>query len=260
MKKSFIILLILLVGVLVGWYAVNNWYQNKKVNQSAVENQEATSSASSVDQNNSISVVKETEDKTKILAYQIIDKLTVFGVQVSADEKRLYSEKIEEAINIIKSNYDYLNPWLDLGSYRKLAGDYDGAIEAWNFAGIIRPQNSISFHNLGDLYGFYLKNYPKAEENFLKSISNNPENIDAYIQLVTLYEYQYKEKINEIEPLLLKGIEANPSSSNLKITLGEFYKNRNRINEAIKYFEEALKLSPSNKALEREIADLKANS
>lgn len=194
-------------------------------------------------------------------ALKIISKPIVFGEGVSDIERQKIEAKIKELTDSIKQNYNYLNVWLDLGNYRKLAGDYNGAIEAWKFALSIRPNDFIAYHNLGDLYGFTLRNYQKAEEYFLKSIKNNPQNVDAYIQLVTIYTNYLKDKYSQIENLLLQGIKdvASPANYNLKIALGDFYKAIGKKDEAIKYYEEALKINPNNALLLQEVDNLKSS-
>lgn len=97
------------------------------------------------------------------------------------------STEIKEISEILKGNYDYLQGWLQLGILRKQIGDYEGAIEAWNFAGVIRPNVATSFLNLADLYAYYLKDRPKAEKSFLDAIKAEPQNGFAYYQTANFY-------------------------------------------------------------------------
>lgn len=193
----------------------------------------------------------------KALAEKIIASPIVIKAQLSDSLKKQATDKLNETISAIRENYDYPNAWYDLGAYRKLIGDYDGAIDAWSFIGLIRPNDYIIYNNLGDLYSFVLKDYAKGESNFLKAISNNPANINGYTQLATLYEYAYKEKSAQAESILLLGIKSNPKDVGLKITLAQYYERNNRIADALKYFEEAAKLDPANKLLQEEVDRLK---
>ena len=193
----------------------------------------------------------------KALAEKIIGSPIVVSAQLSDGSKKQAIDKLNETISIIRQNYDYPNAWYDLGAYRKLIGDYDGAIDAWNFIGLIRPKDYILYNNLGDLYSFVLKDYVKGEANFLKAISNNPENVNGYTQLATLYEYAYKEKSAEAEIILLLGIKSNSKDVGLKITLAQYYERNNRKADALKYFEEAAKLDPANNSLQEEVSRLK---
>lgn len=185
-------------------------------------------------------------------AMKIIDRPVTVKVDLSESAKQLAIQKIKESSDMIRANYDYVNQWYDLGAYRKVIGDYTGAADAWLFVGKIRPADSISLHNLGDLY-YSLKNYSKAEEYFMASIVKNSQNVDAYIQLAAIYTYNDPSKISQVEPLLLSGIAVNPKESNLLITLGKYYQNKGDIASARKYFEQALVLNPKNTALEQEL-------
>lgn len=187
-------------------------------------------------------------------ALEIINKPIVIKAAISPESKNRAEEKIAAANTLIQENYDYDLPWLELAAYRQVLGDFDGAIAALDFLSAIRPKEYVSFHNLGVIYGFYLKNYPKSEENFLKSITNNPQNIDAYEQLITVYEAYKPERI---ESLLLPAIQKNPSNVSFKIMLGNYYANKSKTAEAIRYLEEALKLNPTNTELKTEIEELK---
>lgn len=114
---------------------------------------------------------------------------------------------------------NYLQGWLQVGILRKFLKDYEGAILAWQYASVIRPESYIAFNNLADLYYYYLKDFPKAEAALLEGISKNPKNPNLIIFLATLYQDQ-GDKIN-----------------------------------TRKYYEEALKLNPPNKAtIEQELA------
>ena len=193
----------------------------------------------------------------KTLAMELIERPAIFRAQLSDAAKKQAADKINESMSMIQQNYDYPDAWYDLAAYRKLIGDYEGAIEAWNFIGLIRPKDYIYLNNLGNLYAFDLKDYKKGEISFLKAIGNNSENINGYLQLATLYEYAYKEKSAEAENILLLGIKFNSKDAALKIALAQYYERSGRKADALKYFEEALKLDPSNGPLQEGINKLK---
>lgn len=193
------------------------------------------------------------------MAFKIIARpILIRKSSLSEDNQKRVTEKINELTKAIKEDYDYFLYWVELGNYRKYIEDYEGAIEAWDFAGLLRPKNHISFHNLGELYGFYLGDYKKAEQNFLKSIINDSANIDAYMQLASLYEYRYTEKADQIENLFRTGLKFNPNEPHLMIALGNYYKDQGKIAKALEYFEKVAELYP-DKDLEAEIEALKSD-
>ncbi len=190
----------------------------------------------------------------KTQALKIVARPIEVKANLSATAKEQAISKINENITAIKQNYDFDKSWLELGSYRQLIGDYEGAVEAWNFLTIIRPKDFVAFHNLGSLYGFELHNYPKAEENFLKAISNNPQDVDAYSQMVTIYQtYQP----SQIDPFLLQGTKASPNDAGLFILLGQYSESVGNKPKALAQYEQALKIQPSNTSLQEDVNRLK---
>lgn len=264
MKKTIVITLAL-AAIAVGWFI----FGRKQAVEPVIDNgspilmpdSQGTSTISNISNDTGKAEPPAQDNSIESKALKIISKPIVFGEGLSDSEKQKIEAKIKGLTDSIKQNYNYLTVWLDLGNYRKEAGDYNGAIEAWKFAILIRPDDFIAYNNLGELYGFVLKNYQKAEEYFLKSIKKNSQNINAYIQLVTIYTNYLKDKYNQIENLLLQGIKdvASPTNYNLKIALGDFYKTIGKKDEAIKYYEEALKINPNNPFLLQEADRLKSS-
>lgn len=166
-------------------------------------------------------------------------------------------EKINNAVNLIEANYDYDAPWLELGAYRRMIGDNDGALEAWQFLSKIRPFAHVSYHNIGDLYAFTIRDYEQGEKYLLKSILVGPGNIQGYLALANLYSVPEFGKQSEVPKILLKGIDNNPEFPDLYAVLGSYYRDHNDIANAIKYFEKALLLNPDNASVRNEINSLK---
>ncbi|MDP3999642.1 MAG: tetratricopeptide repeat protein [bacterium] len=188
---------------------------------------------------------------------KIIARPIVVTASLPESSRQQAVAKIQELNESIKNYYDEVYQWYDLGAYRRLIGDYDGAIEAWTFGSILRPKDYIFDQNLGDLYAFYLKDYAKGERSFLQSIQKNPQNVSAYQQLAILYEFSLKD-IVRTENILLEGIRENSEVAVLKIELGKYYIRLGRKADAIKYFDEALALTPDNQELREELAALKS--
>ena len=132
--------------------------------------------------------------------------------EMSEDAKKIVTAKIQNLSSQLKKDSDNLENWLVLGVYRKIIGDYEGAREVWEYASAIRPQNSISFNNLGELYAYYLKDNKKAEENYAKAIENDPSAIYIYRNFFDFYRYVAKDTA-KARAILEKGIAANPSTS-----------------------------------------------
>ena len=127
---------------------------------------------------------------------------------------------------LVKFNFDNLQLVDQVAQQKKLLGDIDGAIIAWEYANLIRPQNSLSFSNLAALYHFDLNQYDKAEKNYLISIANDPDDINTIRNLFEMYTTAVMDNA-KAEALLLAAIEDNQSEPAKAVDLyalaGSFY-------------------------------------
>lgn len=224
MKKSLLILLVLTAIATAYWY-FQVYQELSQVQSPAVEQSLERAIEEKALEKKAVTEEQPASDGNEILkaaAAEIISRPIMVSAPLSEADRKRAEGKIKEMIDLIKIDYDNIYPWYDLGAYRRVIGDFEGAAEAWNFVPLIRPKDFISYHNLGDLYGFYMKDYPKSEENYLKSIQNNPQNIQAYLDLAAIYESVYKEKASRVESILLEGLQSNPGNVGLQAALDRY--------------------------------------
>ena len=146
-----------------------------------------------------------------------------YGANLPAAAKTILLANLQKTVNALQKDPSNQNNWIDLGLERKSLSDYEGARDAWEYAKALNPNgNIVPWNNLGDLYHFFLKNYPKSEENWKKVIVLQPSYIQAYRGLYELYMYSYKEKASQIPVILKQGIAANPKSTDLKQLLADY--------------------------------------
>lgn len=226
-KSKIVVGLVVFVVIVAGaWYmlaARSNAPQTVIIdkNMESLLLPDTASSTAASDKATQPTVTPQADVALKTKAMEIVARPVVNKANLSATEFSAITKEIETANTMLKQDYNTDLPWLALGAYRVSLKDYDGAIEALKFLTVIRPKGYVAFHNLGVIYGYELRNYPRSEENFLKSIQNDPTNIDAYSQLVTIYKAYAPEKI---VPFLQSGIATNPQNQQLKIMLEEFKK------------------------------------
>ena len=148
----------------------------------------------------------------KITEIPELNRTTAISAGVSEETYKQLVLDISEVSETLKGNYNYPQGWLQLGILRKQAGDYEGAVEAWNFAGLLRPQNATSFLNLADLYGYYIHDNKKAEESFLKAVLAEPQNGFPYFQAAKFYNDVLGEN-QKAKDILRRGISAGADPS-----------------------------------------------
>lgn len=181
------------------------------------------------------------------------------------DEVKLFSESQRQDIynsignlaKAIKENPQFFNGMIQLGLLKKTIGDFEGSRDIWEHASAMRPLNSISFGNLGELYWRYLHQYNQSELNFKTSIKNDPTNPGMYISLSGLYFYSIKEKANLADDILLDGINANPQSSDLMRALASLYEKQGEYAKAIEWWQKVLAQNPQDGSVAAAIESLK---
>jgi len=216
----FIAIFIIIIGF-AGWYIYRDYVGHPVSNtNNPTENGSPSTSTK----------VGPSQDEVKLSPEEIkkqmpdLNKAIVFKGDISEEQKNRAIAEIKIITASLKADYDKLEDWLNLGIWRKTIGDYEGAAEAWNFATIIRPNDPVAFHNLGDLYAQFLSNFPKAEQYYLTAIEKDTgHNPFYFIKLYEFYRYYYK-KLDLAEKTLLNAIKVNPKDEQLKAILDDFRK------------------------------------
>ena len=185
---------------------------------------------------------------------------------MDAATKTQVTNAIKQTIAGIKAEPTALDKWTQLGVLFKIIGDYQGAREMWEYVSRANPYDVASFSNLADLYMSYLKDYPKAESNFLQVIKNDPAYVTGYLNLANLYHYYYQKDTNKAEDTLRAGIAKNKGAIDLYTTLARYYKEKGDKINALIYYNQALPLIEQTKnemvaeSIKAEIANLREDS
>ncbi|OGZ09189.1 MAG: hypothetical protein A3D67_01630 [Candidatus Lloydbacteria bacterium RIFCSPHIGHO2_02_FULL_51_22] len=144
-----------------------------------------------------------------------LNRPLVFPGGYAAERAAQVTEQVVTIVAILKASDNRFNEWMDLAMLRKSIEDYDGAREIWEYVGAIRPGNSLSFANLGMLYGYYLNNPLKAEANLLHAIENEPRFFDFYTRMTDFYIEVTHDKNKSID-FLDRSIQKYPEWTELK--------------------------------------------
>ncbi|GEM_PF-915810 len=259
MKRTIVLTFIVLLLVGAGLVIVQDVLLRERpsgVQLIGIEEGVATTPSATTTSNSISRVDPLLREKADAILRRPIHASAGFPLSVRADLER----QIAEAVTVLKADYNNLAPWITLGLARKVLEDYTGAAEAWEFASVIRPKNSLSFQNLGFLYGSYLKDYVRAEKNYLQAITNGPAEIGAYTNLADLYWYSMPEKRAAIPELLRRGV-ARAADADGRIALfarlASYYEDSKDITRAIAVIDEALAIAPGHSQLVAELRRLK---
>jgi tetratricopeptide (TPR) repeat protein len=134
----------------------------------------------------------------------------VFAATVDTSTKTVIQSKISGLQALLKKEAAQFAPWIDLGTYFKIAGDYEGAKLYWNYAGKLAPTDFISFGNLGNMYAYQLKDMVTAEKYYNQAIKNGPTQVYLYVQLAESYRDVSKD-LTKARATVDRGLAAIPN-------------------------------------------------
>ena len=86
-----------------------------------------------------------------------------------------------------KNPYDF-DSWMQVGNHKKFFNNYEGARDAWEYAKLLVPEQQLAYLNLANLYAYYLKDFAKAEANYIAAVDRDFNNISgSYTALAAFY-------------------------------------------------------------------------
>lgn len=147
------------------------------------------------------------------------------------------------------------NDWVTVGIIKKFFNDFEGAKDAWEYVIVLYPNNPLAFENLGNLYALYLHNNAKAEYNYKKAIENNSIEPSFYIALADFYKNFLGDNSKAINTILF-GL-GKIKDVNLFLSIAGLYRDIGDKTNAVKYYEEVIKMSPGHPGVQEEIDKLK---
>lgn len=246
---GFWVVIILIVGALVWKY-----HASAPTPAPANTNETATSTtATTTDSGVTSSMPNITVTEPKPQKVNVPEpNLTVPTSNPSAVDTTVFAS-IQAKMNItvanLKKNSTSFQDWVDLGFERKTLNDYAGAAEDWEYVSLLYPENTIAFGDLGDLYANFLHVNSKAITNFETAIKNNPQDVNSYTSLATLYQSMNDPK--DAEQTLQAGITANPNDLSLYVSMARFEatnsNDSNHITNARYWYDKAIALAKSQK-------------
>jgi tetratricopeptide (TPR) repeat protein len=213
----------------------------------------------------------EKKDGYDVEVEKVDIKVPALDLFVVAGEAKLYGadalaillSKEKEANAALKKDASKIDYWYELANLRKELGNYAGAAQIWVYLTQIMPNDYVAYSNLGNMYHYNLKDYPRAEAYLKTVIQMAPKNIVGYRDLADLYRLSYKKDTALVTEVFSQGLKANPNNIDLLRPLAVIYRDSGDKINALKYFELAkseaarLKNTALAQALQKEIDALK---
>ena len=174
-------------------------------------------------------------------------------LQMNETQQKLYQDVIEG----LRKDPGHYKTLFYLARLKQDLLDYEGAIELYERLTKERPGDILIWNNLGAIY-YNQEKYEKAEEMQLKILSISAKWYNAYEELFTIYQFHLKDKRQDLEKILLRGLEEYPEmKASLLAKLAVYYDElMNNKEKAIEYYEKALKEN-YNETMAKRLKELK---
>lgn len=141
-------------------------------------------------------------------------------------------------LKAIELQPDYIEPLYRLAQFELYLGNHQQSINYANDMLRIDARDdrpfmvkALCYKELGDT--------TKAIQNYLESVTENPDNYDAYVELGILH---WAKNDPLAEGYLKSALDIRPNGIDALYTLGMFYQNTDKLNEALETYEKILKI------------------
>lgn len=176
--------------------------------------QQATSTPSGTTATTSTSGASNSGGATPTLVTPDYKKPIAFSVDIAPDIRTQLNAELKTVQGQIAENPLNPGPWINLGTLHKQGGDYANAELYWLYVTTAYRGKLVPYYSLGDLYENFLHDYAKAEVNYKAAIKTDPQNVNAYASLYTMYHYTLKDD-TKAAAILADGLKANPGNNYL---------------------------------------------
>lgn len=199
-----------------------------------------------------------------------------------------YYGKAEEDINsVLKQDSQNAQAHRLLGTAYAAQKKYDTALQEFSTVAKLEPVKASPYMDMG-LVQMALKQFPDAEQSFKKAVELEPKSSQTYVDLANFYRLQGKAP--EAEAVLQKGAQyipndiaiyldwaailanegknsdadatlkvlenQSPKSVEVANAIGDYYLQRNAVEQAIGEYQRGLTIDPKNLSLQQKLEDI----
>lgn len=143
-----------------------------------------------------------------------LDVPVIKNVDLSEDIKVILAGNIKRYSDLLKKDPTSYDNWINLVLQLKIANELGRTRDAWEYASKLSPTSIVSFVNLGDLYGYYLKQPKLAEERFLTALKNDPSQLGIYLRLADFYKDVVNDQ-SKVSAIVEQGLLKFPENAEL---------------------------------------------
>ncbi len=182
----------------------------------------------------------------------------ILQIDTELEMNEIQSELYDQLKQDIAVDPEDYSARFKLGRLKQDLLDKQGAIEIYEELLQENPEDIAVLQNMADMY-YSLKNYEKAEELNLQILEITPKWVNAYRNLLMIYQFQLQDKKEKFADLLDKALEKAPELKNDLLGIGVRYYDdvMNNKEKTIEYLEEKLKVDPDDSVAKQRLQELR---
>lgn len=158
-------------------------------------------------------------------------------------DQKNYTESVELTLKALEKDPDHTVSLVLMGWHYFIVQNYPSSLEQLNKA-LEQDMYLSEAYFLKGLIFYERKEFSKAASNFKTAVEQNNDYYEAWLELGFLYD----EQSDTLAPEFFKNaIRVRPESTEALYALAMHYQNREKLSEAITWYDELLKVDPQYK-------------
>ncbi len=171
------------------------------------------------------------------------------AVNLSPEMKDRFTQQVKDSKEKIQANGEDFDSWISLGIAEYQLGNLADAAFAYESAGALRPTNSLSFSNLGDVY-VKMGKLVKARLAYERALANNQSYEQHYLKLAEFLQTYVPGSKADIEAMFERGVAELPNNYTIVSAYAGWREQVGDFVSARILWEQLLRLNPGNKAIQ----------
>lgn len=175
----------------------------------------------------------------------------LLGTAYAAQKK--YDAALQEFSTVAKLEPVKASPYMDMGLVQMALKQFSDAEQSFKKAVELEPRSSQAYVDLANFYGSQGK-APEAEAALQKGAQNIPNDTTIYLDWAATLASEGK---NSDADATLKVLEnQSPKSVEVANAIGDYYLQRNAVEQAIGEYQRGLTIDPKNLSLQQKLEDI----
>lgn len=169
---------------------------------------------------------------------------------LDSEQTRIFVDRLNTNYTWLKEDVDFehYDIWIDIGNVKLALKDYEGAVEAWQYAIELNDINTLAYANLANYYKSFANDYDMAKYYYDLVVQKDSIGyFQDYLAYAELYKYYLPKDPAKVEIIMQAGAEkaAYQNKFDFYKYLYDFFTEEGDTAKAQSYKQQALEINPN---------------